>query len=186
MTWSSLRFILFIVGTALAAVISRRSLKSRHVHGFYRFFGFEALLFLVLANIPYWFREPFSILQVFSWILLAICMVVTLFAFYVFFAVGKPQGREEGNPNFWFENTANLVQAGPYKYIRHPMYGSLLFLGYGTFLKHISVASVIAIIIASITLYLAAVVEEGEDLRRFGPAYAEYMKKTKRFVPFVF
>ena len=186
MTWNIIRLILFVIGATAAALISRRSLRARHVHGFYRFFGFVALLFLILANIPYWFQDPFCIRQLLSWILLVICAVLTLHAFYVFFAVGKPQGREEGNPNFAFENTSVLVQVGAYRFIRHPMYASLLFLGYGTFLKHVSVASVLAVIVVSVMLYLAAVVEESEDLRRFGPAYAAYMKKTKKFVPFLF
>jgi protein-S-isoprenylcysteine O-methyltransferase Ste14 len=30
----------------------------------------------------------------------------------------------------WFENTVSLIQKGVYKYIRHPMYGSLLFLAF--------------------------------------------------------
>jgi protein-S-isoprenylcysteine O-methyltransferase Ste14 len=32
----------------------------------------------------------------------------------------------------------------------------------------------------------AAKVEERENLRKFGADYAEYMKSTKMFIPFVF
>ncbi|MFH1515457.1 MAG: isoprenylcysteine carboxylmethyltransferase family protein [bacterium] len=144
------------------------------------------MLFLILANLPYWFRDPLAPHQLLSWFLLAICTILAAQSFYLFLKVGKPQGKEEDNPNFWFENTANLVQVGVYKYIRHPMYGSLLFLGYGAFLKHVSIVSAIATIIISMMLYLAATVEESEDIQRFGAAYTEYMKTTKKFIPFIF
>jgi protein-S-isoprenylcysteine O-methyltransferase Ste14 len=39
---------------------------------------------------------------------------------------------------------------------------------------------------ASGFLLATALAEEGENLKRFGAAYADYKKRTRRFIPFVF
>lgn len=75
---------------------------------------------------------------------------------------------------------------GAYKYIRHPLYSSLLFLAWGAFLKHLSWLGLILVVAASIFLFLTARSDESECLLHFGDAYRTYMRGTKRFVPFVF
>jgi protein-S-isoprenylcysteine O-methyltransferase Ste14 len=77
------------------------------------------------------------------------------------------------------------VSVGIFKYIRHPLYSSLLFLAWGAFLKDISLASGVLVLAATLFLFATAKVEEAEDLSKFGARYAEYMKKTTRFVPFL-
>jgi len=44
------------------------------------------------------------------------------------------------------------------------------------------------VLAAVVTFFLVrtARVEEAENIRFFGPAYEEYMKRTKMFVPFLF
>ena len=41
-------------------------------------------------------------------------------------------------------------------------------------------------LVISVFAFLTARVEETEMLSKFGPDYAAYMKRTARFVPFVF
>ncbi len=94
--------------------------------------------------------------------------------------------RAEMPENFAFENTANIVEVGLYRYIRHPMYSSLLFLGWGAFFKHISLLNIALIIAVSVLLIAAAKVEERENVRFFGAAYKEYMLHTKMLVPWLF
>jgi protein-S-isoprenylcysteine O-methyltransferase Ste14 len=53
-------------------------------------------------------------------------------------------------------------------------------------LKDISWPSVALVSGASIALLLTALRDEAECSQYFGTAYAEYMKTSKRFVPFVF
>jgi protein-S-isoprenylcysteine O-methyltransferase Ste14 len=78
-----------------------------------------------------------------------------------------------------------LVTEGVYRYIRHPLYSSLLFLGWGIFFKRPSCLVGLFALVASAFLVLTARVEEGENIRYFGEVYQEYMKHTKMFVPFV-
>ncbi|MEN8142930.1 MAG: methyltransferase, partial [Thermodesulfobacteriota bacterium] len=91
------------------------------------------------------------------------------------------------NPeNFTFENTGKIVTAGIYKYIRHPMYSSLLLLTWGALLKHISVATAVIALISSLFLIATAKKEERENDLYFGTAYGQYMRKTKMFIPYIF
>jgi len=77
------------------------------------------------------------------------------------------------------------VKTGVYKYIRHPLYSSLILLGLGAFLKEISLLSTALVILATIFSVMTAMVEEKENLKRFGKEYVSYMKSTKRFLPFL-
>ena len=87
--------------------------------------------------------------------------------------------------NHSFENTVHVVEEGLYRYVRHPMYSSLLFLGWGAFFKHINGLNVGLILLASAFLIATAKVEERENIRFFGPVYTEYMQRTKMFIPWL-
>ena len=93
--------------------------------------------------------------------------------------------REEMPENHSFENTVHLVEKGLYRYIRHPMYSSLLFLAWGAFLKHITPLTIGLTLLVSGLLIVAAKVEERENIRFFGTAYVEYMQRTRMFIPCV-
>jgi len=84
------------------------------------------------------------------------------------------------------EKTTPLVTGGPYRFIRHPMYASLMCFTWGVFLKQISLLSGLLVILASLALYTTAIFEERENLRNFGNQYVEYMHRTRRFIPFLF
>jgi protein-S-isoprenylcysteine O-methyltransferase Ste14 len=87
---------------------------------------------------------------------------------------------------FGIEKTTELVIAGAYRYIRHPLYGSLLFLAWGGFFKHPSWVGGTLAVIATFFLTVTAKIEEAENIGFFGAAYQSYMKQTKMFIPFVF
>jgi protein-S-isoprenylcysteine O-methyltransferase Ste14 len=67
------------------------------------------------------------------------------------------------------------------------MYTSLFLLATGVALKQPTywrAIAVYAIVVAAV--YGTANAEEQDSLEAFGAAYADYMKTSKRFVPFVF
>lgn len=181
-----MRFVLFVVVSVFFVAFSWRSLKNPGTHGFYRFFVFEGVLLLVLANHPFWFVDPFSFLHIVSWLLLltSICFVVQ--SVLMLKQRGGHAEREDMPENHSFENTVTLVEEGLYRYVRHPMYSSLLFLGWGACLKHITpITSGLALAVTGF-LVVAARIEEQENLCFFGDLYAEYMRRTRMFVPWVF
>ena len=170
---------IIIVGTAAIAAFSWIiSLRSGRFHGITRFFAFESLLALFLLNVPYWFRNPLSLRQIFSWIFLFGSMIPVVWGAVLLIGHGKPEGQ--------WENTTRLVTTGIYRRIRHPLYASLAYLGIGIFLKDVTLATSALLVVDGIAVFLTAIIEEREMKARFGEAYAVYMKSTKRFMPFIF
>lgn len=181
-----LRAGIFVTASSALALLTWRSLRVPRSHGFYRFFAFELLLALVLLNAPDWFREPLSTRQMVSWTILAASTGLAIEGFRLFLKIGRPARTVAEGGNLWFENTTTLVTVGIYRFIRHPMYASLMGLGWGVFLKNPSGLGLGLTLGASGFLVATSVAEERENLARFGAAYSAYMQTTRRFVPFLF
>lgn len=182
---TGIRAAILLAGLAAILPLSWRSLRAPGSHGFYRFFAFLLLLAVIVWNVPAWFRDPLSPRQLLSWALLAVSLGLAIEAFRLLRKIGRPAREARPGANLRFENTTVLVASGLYRFIRHPAYASLLALGWGTCLKDLSIASVALAAGASAFLTATALAEERENLARFGPPYREYMKRTRRFVPFL-
>jgi protein-S-isoprenylcysteine O-methyltransferase Ste14 len=91
-----------------------------------------------------------------------------------------------GKPNDKPEATPQLVTKGIYRTIRHPLYASLLYLAWGIFFKSPSILDGCLVIVATAFLYATARADEAECRVKFGKEYADYMNKTRMFVPFDF
>jgi protein-S-isoprenylcysteine O-methyltransferase Ste14 len=168
--------ITFIIGSILIILFSWFvSLREGRYHGIPRFFAFEGLLLLGLLQWPVWFKDPLVLRQIFSWLFFLASI------YYVIASVMLYHKHASHGPNF--ENSTRLVTTGLYHYVRHPMYGSLLFLGWGMFLKDISPLTITIIIIITIALFLTCKVEEREMIKRFGQEYKDYILKTKMWIP---
>ena len=186
LTFTVLKLIVFVVTTAIMLYISRTSLRRLGSHGFYRFFAWEAILILTLLNLDHWFSEPFSLRQVISWLCLALSLFLLIHGVRLLHIVGKPDDTQKDPSLLGLEKTTTLVTVGAYKYIRHPLYSSLLFLTWGMFLKSPSWIGSGLAVVTSLFLTATAKIEEAENTRFFGAVYREYMKQTKMFIPFVF
>jgi protein-S-isoprenylcysteine O-methyltransferase Ste14 len=99
---------------------------------------------------------------------------------------GKPNKNRNEKGLYQFEKTTVLVDSGVYRYIRHPLYSSLIFLTWGIFMKQTIWITFILSFISSAFLFLAAKAEERECQLFFGDQYSAYMKRTKRFIPLLF
>lgn len=181
-----LGLVIFLLGSLGFLILARHALKEHHLYGFPRFFAFEAILGLVVLNAAVWFAQPFSIHQIVSWLLLICSAIVAILSFRILHTLGAPadSAQEAGKQDF--EKTTHLVTVGPYRYIRHPLYASLLYLTWAVALKRVNLVSILLAVIASLALFLTAVYEESENLSKFGDEYADYIQHTKRFIPFIF
>lgn len=178
--------VLFVVTTAGLVYLSRASLRNPRSHGFPRFLAWELLLVLVLLNLDAWFRDPFSWHQIISWCLLLVSLFLVIHGVQLLRRRGEPdQGREEAEL-VAFERTTKLVTAGAYRWIRHPLYSSLLLLGWGVFFKAPSAASALLALAVTLLLVMTARIEEAENACFFGPEYEVYRERTKMFIPFLF
>ncbi len=131
-----------------------------------------------MLNLIYWIHDPFSIRQIFSWVLLLMSIFLAAHGFYLLYIVGEPRGQ--------FENTSVLVKVGAYKYIRHPLYSLLLVGAWGIFFKHPSLLTLVLVLLTTGFLITTAKVEEAENLNKFGSEYENYMKSSKMFIPYIF
>jgi protein-S-isoprenylcysteine O-methyltransferase Ste14 len=181
-----LELIIFLLGSWGFVMLSRHALKEHRGYGFPRFFAFEAILGLVVLNGKEWFNQPFSPPQIVSWLLLLGSAYLAIHAFWILRTYGASDSSIQDAGQLAFEKTTHLVTIGPYRFIRHPLYASLLCLAWGISLKQINLVSILLAIIASLALFLTAVYEERDNLGKFGDEYATYIQHTKRFIPFVF
>jgi protein-S-isoprenylcysteine O-methyltransferase Ste14 len=181
----------FVVGSAVIVYVSRASLLAPRSHGFYRFFAWETILALAVLNLERWFAHPFAWHQLISWLLLVVSLFLVIHGVRLLKQMGKQNarrddGRQSDGALLEFEKTTAIVTTGAYKYIRHPLYSSLLFLAWGIAFKSPGWLNMLLGLIATGFLVATARAEEAEDIRFFGPAYQAYMKQTRMFIPFLF
>ena len=174
-----------IAGTLGLMLFSKRALLVPRSHGFPRFFALEFLLILIVFNAPRWFQDPWCVRQVLSWVLLFLSIPMAAGGYLLLKRRGRPGRNSDRGANFEFENTTRLVTDGIYRYLRHPMYSSLLLLGAGILLKDPTVLSCLLYAGVVLSLTVTAKIEEGENIERFGEEYRTLMMRTKMFIPFV-
>jgi protein-S-isoprenylcysteine O-methyltransferase Ste14 len=81
----------------------------------------------------------------------------------------------------------SIVREGPYRFVRHPAYAGsfLIIIGVGLCVRSWG-ALLVLVLIFGIVMGHRIAVEEKALIENFGEEYAEYMKHTKRLIPFVF
>lgn len=180
-----IRVAAFLALSAFLLYVSRKSLVRPRTHGFFRFFVWETLGALFLLNVLHWIDRPFCPRQLASWLLITVSAGLALAGAHALVVHGRP-GPQRTEPELYaFERTSRLVTCGIYRYLRHPLYASLLFLAWGVYLKQPSFAGLALAGAASLFLWLTARRDEAECRRCFGAAYGAYAARTRRFLPFV-
>jgi protein-S-isoprenylcysteine O-methyltransferase Ste14 len=170
--------IYFLPWTLFTVILLGFTLARSHPYRFPRFIAFESILSLVFLNGRDWFYEPLSALQVLSWILLVGSLYLAGQGFFLI--------KTRGNPGGDFEDTTTLITSGVYKYIRHPLYTSLILFSLGAFLKGPSLLGAGLVITTVLGVFLTARIEERFNLERFGDSYREYMENTRQFIPYIY
>jgi protein-S-isoprenylcysteine O-methyltransferase Ste14 len=179
------KIIAFVILSIPIVYISRKVLFNFKSHGFYRFLSWECILWLSVCNITYWFEDPFSWHQIASWILLIYSLFPLIIGIKTMNKLGKAMEEREDKTLFKFEKTTELIETGFFKYIRHPLYSSLIFLTWGIFFKNMTYLLFIISLASTIFLFMTARIDEKENIAYFGDKYNVYMKKTKMFIPFI-
>ena len=78
-----------------------------------------------------------------------------------------------------------LIQAGIYKVVRHPIYTGLLFLFTGNAIIAGDYRAIIAVAIVFIHVWFKLLKEEKLLTEVFGSHYTDYKQRTKALIPFV-
>jgi protein-S-isoprenylcysteine O-methyltransferase Ste14 len=79
-----------------------------------------------------------------------------------------------------------LITKDIYKHVRHPIYGGILFMVNGALIVAGSYTFIIFFLVMLLVLESYALREEKLLAKHFGSKYVEYMKTTKKFIPFVY
>ena len=79
-----------------------------------------------------------------------------------------------------------LVQRGPYRWVRHPIYTGLLLAALGTAVVSGSLHSMLALPVILFGFWLKIATEENLMVQTFGAEYVEYMQRVKALAPLLF
>jgi protein-S-isoprenylcysteine O-methyltransferase Ste14 len=78
-----------------------------------------------------------------------------------------------------------LITAGPYRYMRHPMYTALIVVGVGLGLLSSSWYFLLPFLATMVVVVFRIPKEEGAMIEKFGERYIEYSQETGRFFPHI-
>jgi protein-S-isoprenylcysteine O-methyltransferase Ste14 len=85
------------------------------------------------------------------------------------------------------EKDHELVERGPFRLVRHPSYTGVLLAFVGFALTLCNWAALLVILVPIFAAFIRRMNVEEEALSKaLGSRYADYMKRTKRLVPFVY
>ncbi len=130
------------------------------------------LLLIYFVDLPLIFTNGFLL------ILLALAASLGLYSIYNL-------GFDNLSPFPEPKKGARHVQEGAYKFIRHPMYTSLIIFGLIFVLSNPGFLNTIIYLILIYVLDTKASYEEG-FLAKIYPTYKTYAENTKKFIPFVY
>jgi protein-S-isoprenylcysteine O-methyltransferase Ste14 len=108
-----------------------------------------------------------------------ICLAGLAFATWARVAMGGQWGMPRT-----LRDRPELVTAGPFAYVRHPIYSGLAAMFVGTALVQ-PYAAIGGVLVIGYLLFSARR-EERDMLRLLPDVYPAYVQRTKRFVPFIF
>jgi len=134
---------------------------------------FIQFLMIFVIMIPKKSEEIFSL----WWIFTLLSFVTTLWIF---------THNKIGNFNIVPEikSEAKLIVTGPYRFVRHPMYSSLILFMFGVVLWHFNWINVLALFVMSIAVMLKAFKEE-KLWNINDESYKNYKSQTKMIIPFL-
>ncbi len=78
-----------------------------------------------------------------------------------------------------------LVQSGPYRIVRHPIYTGMLFAMLGTAFTMGTVASYLAVLLAFVAFLVRIRIEEDLMTSQFPDVYPLYKQRTRALLPFL-
>ncbi|TYO96231.1 methyltransferase family protein [Desulfallas thermosapovorans] len=125
------------------------------------------------------FSPPWNILQ---YALLALSLIIFVWSFRQFDFLEFLGIRQVMSKGANYKEPSTLIETGPYRFVRHPMYfGVLIFI----WSLNATMADIITNIVLSIYIITGCLLEEKKLIAELGIAYIDYKKRVPMLIPFI-
>jgi protein-S-isoprenylcysteine O-methyltransferase Ste14 len=177
-------WILFSVIWLLAAVSTKRSICRESGARRLRYWILLLLAFLLLTKrhrLPY----PFSIRiipasETVEWMAGILCFGGLAFCVWARATLGR-----NWSGTITLKEGHELIERGPYRFVRHPIYTGLLAMLLATAIAFGHLGGIAAVILAFASFWIKLSEEEKLMRQQFPEQYGSYQQRVKRIIPFV-
>jgi protein-S-isoprenylcysteine O-methyltransferase Ste14 len=139
---------------------------------------------IILVNAP---REPYPLSAYFipqnatvAFLSAAVCVCGLAFTLWARLTLG-----ENWSARVTLKADHELIQRGPYSLVRHPIYTGLFAMALGSVLLIGRVGSLVGYLFFIVGFVVKAGREEALMMQQFPEQYADYRRRTRRVVPFI-
>jgi protein-S-isoprenylcysteine O-methyltransferase Ste14 len=175
---------LFVVIWLLAAVFNKRSLYRESGAQRLRYSILLVLAFLLLTKR---YRLPYPLgaciipaTVTVEWMTGALCMAGLAFCVWARATLGR-----NWSGTITLKEGHELIERGPYRLVRHPIYTGLLVMFLATAIAFGHLGGFIAVAVAFASFWVKLSEEEKLMRQQFPEQYRSYAQRVKRIIPFV-
>ena len=177
-------WILFGLIWLLAAASTKRSIYRESGARRLRYWILLVLAFLLLTKrhrLPY----PFSVRIISAtgaveWLAAILCIAGLAFCVWARATLGR-----NWSGTITLKEGHELIERGPYRFVRHPIYTGLLAMFLATAITFGHLGGVVAVLLAFTSFWIKLGEEEKLMRHQFPDQYGSYQQRVKRIIPFV-
>ena len=177
-------WILFSVIWLLSAVSTKRSIYRESGAGRLRYLILLVLAFLLLTRrhqLPYPLDvRIISAMETVQWMAGILCIAGLAFCVWARATLGR-----NWSGTITLKEGHELIERGPYRLVRHPIYTGLLAMFLATAITFGHLGGLIAVILAFVSFWIKLSEEEKLMLQQFPDQYRSYQQRVKCIIPFV-
>jgi protein-S-isoprenylcysteine O-methyltransferase Ste14 len=182
--WSQIPWLVFMLVWVIGAGTSKRTAQREPVRNRILYGIPLALASLMLFGARHWLRWNARFVPDTAEFRLSGLVLTSLglaFAIWARLTIGR-----NWSGTVTIKEDHQLIQRGPYRIVRHPIYFGILLALLGTALGYGRILGLIAVPIAFLGFWRKAQTEEQFMMAQFGAQYLQYRREVKGFIPAVF
>ena len=176
-------WLLFSVIWLMAAATTKRSIYRESGARRLRYWILLVLAFLLLTKryrLPY----PFNVgiippTETVEWMTGILCIAGLAFCVWARATLGR-----NWSSTITLKEGHELIERGPYRLVRHPIYTGLLAMFLATAITFGHLGGIVAVILAFVSFWIKLSDEEKLMLQQFPDQYRSYQQRVKRIIPF--
>ncbi len=177
-------WISFCVIWLLAAAFTKRSVYRESRAQRLRYWILLIIAYLLLTRghrLPY----PFNLriippTEVVQWTAVILCITGVAFCVWARATLGR-----NWSGNITLKEGHELIERGPYRLVRHPIYTGMMAMILGTAIAFGYPGGIAAVLLAFASFWIKLREEEKLMLQQFPDQYRSYQRRVKRIIPFV-